>query len=225
MKIRLVIFDFDGTMADTRQNIVRVMQQVMRTLDLPVADEETCASTIGLPLKQCFLDIYPHFSDEEGERCAETYRQIFFANAKDWVPDMFPNVRETMETLYSHDVILAIASSRNSASLHGFLDEMHLADMVRKVVGADEVMAHKPDPEPVNVILSALDIPAEESVVVGDMPVDIMMGNAAGAHTCAVTYGNASREELIASGADYLIDDMSELLSLVLPDYQPPKSS
>jgi len=60
---------------------------------------------------------------------------------------------------------------------------------------------------------------------VGDMPVDIMMGNAAGAHTCAVTYGNASREELIASGADYLIDDMSELLSLVLPDYQPPKSS
>ncbi|MCR4964966.1 MAG: HAD family hydrolase [Bacteroidales bacterium] len=225
MKIRLVIFDFDGTMADTRQNIVRVMQQTMRTLDLPVADDDTCASTIGLPLKACFHVIYPQLSDEEGERCAETYRRIFFANAKGWVPNLFPNVLETIQTLYSHGVMMAIASSRNSTSLRGFLQEMNLTEVVRMVVGADEVKAHKPDPEPVNVILSALKIPADECVVVGDMPVDIMMGNAAGAHTCAVTFGNASREELVACGTNYLIDDMSQLLSIVLPDYQPPKSS
>jgi len=54
--------------------------------------------------------------------------------------------------------------------------------------------------------------------VVGDMPVDILMGAAAGTHTCAVTYGNASAEELSAAGAEFLIDDMAEVLQLVISD-------
>ena len=211
MSIKLVIFDFDGTMADTRQNIVRVMQMVMKEVGLPVADEETCGSTIGLPLKECFLHIYPELSDAEGEHCAETYRQIFFKNAKDFIPDLFPHVRETIETLHAQGVRMAIASSRTSASLHGFVREMGLTDMVEMVVGSDEVTAHKPDPEPVNVILSALKIKPEETMVVGDMPVDIAMGLAAGTHTCAVTYGNASAEALAACGSEFLIQDMAEL--------------
>ena len=72
MSIRLVIFDFDGTMADTRHNIVITMQRVMRELGMPVADEETCASTIGLPLKDCFRQIFPELTDEGAEHCAET---------------------------------------------------------------------------------------------------------------------------------------------------------
>ena len=207
MSIKLVIFDFDGTMADTRQNIVRVMQMVMGQLRLPVADEETCASTIGLPLKDCFLHIYPELTDAD--------RQIFFANAKDFVPNLFPHVRETMETLRAKGIRIAIASSRTSASLHGFIREMDLSEMVGMVVGSDEVEHHKPDPEPVNVILSALNIKAEETIVVGDMPVDIVMGIAAGTHTCAVTYGNASAEELAACGSEFLIQDMAELLNLL----------
>ena len=77
---------------------------------------------------------------------------------------------------------MAIASSRTSASLLGFIREMNLTDKIAMVVGSDEVSRHKPDPEPVNVILSALDVPASETLVVGDMPVDILMGSAAGTH-------------------------------------------
>jgi len=215
MNIRLVIFDFDGTMADTRQNIVRVMQMVMRQLELPVADEETCASTIGLPLKDCFLHIYPELSDAEGEHCAETYRQLFFANAKDFVPDLFPHVRETMELLHAKGIHMAIASSRTSASLHGFVQEMNLSYLVDMVVGSDEVTAHKPDPEPVYAILKSLKFSAEETMVVGDMPVDILMGAAAGTHTCAVTYGNASVESLKACGSEFVIQDMAELPCII----------
>ena len=216
MNIKLVIFDFDGTMADTRHNIVLTMQRVMRELDMPVADEETCASTIGLPLKDCFRKIFPELTDDGAEHCAETYRQIFFANAKSLVPNMFPNVQETIEILHTRGIRMAIASSRTSASLHGFIREMHLTDKIAMVVGSDEVTHHKPHPEPVNVILSALDVPASETLVVGDMPVDILMCAAAVTHTCAVTYGNASAEELSAVGAEFLIDSMGELKTLVL---------
>ena len=218
MNIRLVIFDFDGTVADTRHNIVITMQRVMRELGMPVADEETCAATIGLPLKDCFRQIFPELTDDGAEHCAETYRQIFFANAKSLVPNMFPYVQETIDLLFAHRIKMAIASSRTSASLLGFIREMNLTDKIAMVVGSDEVTHHKPHPEPVNVILSALDVPAAETLVVGDMPVDILMGAAAGTHTCAVTYGNASAEELSDSGAESLIEDMAELVKLVIPE-------
>ena len=216
MSIRLVIFDFDGTMADTRHNIVITMQQVMRELGFLVADEETCASTIGLPLKDCFRQIFPELTDESAEHCAETYRKIFFANAKDLVPKLFPHVQETMDWLHAHRIRIAIASSRTSASLIGFIREMQLVEKIAMVVGSDEVAHHKPHPEPVHVILSALDVPASETLVVGDMPVDILMGVAAGTHTCAVTYGNSSAEELSSAGAEFLINDMAELVTEVL---------
>jgi phosphoglycolate phosphatase-like HAD superfamily hydrolase len=57
---------------------------------------------------------------------------------------------------------------------------------------------------------------AGETLVVGDMPVDIQMGKGAGARTCAVTYGNASREDLAAAGADLIIEDFSQMLTIDL---------
>ena len=73
---------------------------------------------------------------------------------------------------------------------------------------------HKPDPEPVLMTLEKLNIDASETLVVGDMPVDILMGKGAGCTTCGVTYGNATREELVEAGADNIIDEFSALLLL-----------
>jgi len=187
----------------------------MKELSLPIADEEKCASTIGLPLKGCFRHIFPQLSENDIDKCAETYRRTFFANTQNLIPELFPHVRETLEALHAKGIRMAIASSRASGSLHKFIDQMQMNNLIEMMVGADEVTHHKPDPEPVNVILSALDVPATAALVVGDMPVDIAMGNAAGAHTCAVTYGNASAEELSTAGADFLIDDMNEVLTLL----------
>ena len=65
--------------------------------------------------------------------------------------------------------------------------------------------------------MADLGFQADETLVVGDMPVDIAMGRGAGARTCGVTYGNASRADLAAAGADFIIDDFSQLLTLDLP--------
>ncbi|MBQ1677548.1 MAG: HAD family hydrolase, partial [Bacteroidaceae bacterium] len=79
MKTKLVIFDFDGTLCDTHRCIVTTMQQTQKACRLPVASEDVCASTIGLPLKNCFMHIYPDLSDAEATKCADTYRVIFEA--------------------------------------------------------------------------------------------------------------------------------------------------
>ncbi|MFC2520869.1 MAG: HAD family hydrolase [Tannerella sp.] len=212
MPIQLIILDFDGTLADTRDNIVRTLQASMRQLGLPVADEVACASTIGLKLDDACRHLYPDGPADLADRFVETYREIFFRNKESLVPAPFPHVLPTLRQLRERGVVLTIASSRGTGSLHAFIDAMGLRDCISYVLGADSVEHTKPHPEPVLRTLCETGIDAAHTLVVGDMPVDILMGRNAGVQTCGVTYGNATRDQLQAAGADFLIDDFAELL-------------
>ena len=212
MPIQLIILDFDGTLADTRDNIVRTLQASMHQLDLPVADEVACASTIGLKLDDACRQLYPDGPADLADRFVETYREIFFRNKESLVPAPFPHVLPTLRQLRQRGVVLTIASSRGTGSLQAFIDAMGLRDCISYVLGADSVEHTKPHPEPVLRTLCETGIDAVHTLVVGDMPVDILMGRNAGVQTCGVTYGNATRDQLQAAGADFLIDDFAELL-------------
>lgn len=212
MPIQLIILDFDGTLADTRDNIVRTLQASMHQLGLPVADEAACASTIGLKLDDACRHLYPDGPADLADRFVETYREIFFRNKESLVPAPFPHVLPTLRQLRERGMVLTIASSRGTGSLHAFIDAMGLRDCISYVLGADSVEHTKPHPEPVLRTLCETGIDAAHTLVVGDMPVDILMGRNAGVQTCGVTYGNATRDQLQAAGADFLIDDFAELL-------------
>lgn len=211
----LIVFDFDGTLGDTRRNIVVTMQDVMRELGLPMQDESTCAATIGLPLRRCYATMFPDLTEYELDRCAESHRVHFNENLKKITPVPFPHVRETLELLKAKERTLAIASSRTSVSLHDLLGRMDMGTFFSCIVGAEDVIHAKPEAEPVLKILSKTGFIADETLVVGDMDVDILMGRNAGARTCGVTYGNGSRAELDAAGADYIIDSMEQIMEIV----------
>ena len=213
--MKLIIFDFDGTLGDTRGNIVTTMRMTLKKLGYPEASEDAIAATIGVPLEAGFDQLLPGLSPTEAATCAATYRAIFEQNRKIMIPNLFPHVKETLVTLYEQGYVLTVASSRLSASLKGFLQDMGIAPYISYVLGADNVDKAKPDPEPVLKTLREMGYSAADTLVVGDMPVDILMGSRAGALTCAVTYGNASRSALVAAGATYLIDDFADLLTLL----------
>ena len=213
--MKLIVFDFDGTLGDTQASIILTMRLTMKEMGLPEAGESDIVATIGVPLEEGFAQMYPGMSRELMLRCARCYREIFEKNRKILVPELFPHVKETLSELKERGYVLTVASSRRSSSLDGFLHDMGIAPFISYVLGADNVTRAKPDPEPVLKTLRDLDMRAEDTLMVGDMPVDILMGQRAGAKTCAVTYGNASREALVEAGADYVIDDLSELLRIL----------
>ena len=215
--IKLIIFDFDGTLGDTRRNIILTLQQTMQALGLEVRDEATCGATIGLRLEDGFRKLYPDLDDTGIATCAGTYRSLFDENKKTLVPALFPGVVETLTELQRRGLTMTIATSRSSRSLQEFLTDMGIADFMSYVVSGDMVQKGKPDPEPVLKTLAALGVDASEALVVGDMPVDILMGRGAGAATCGVTWGNATREELATSGADFILDRMSDLPHILTP--------
>ena len=212
--MKLIILDFDGTLADTRNLIVITMQQTIQELGLEPRTDEQCAAMIGLPLKEAFTTLIP-MTDEMGTRCAETYRRIFNENNAVYTVPAFPNVLETLQRLSEKGYVLTIASSRSHRSLVEFIENMNLQGVLAYVLGADDVTQAKPHPEPVLRTLEKFACPADEAFVVGDTAYDIEMGRRAGVRTCGVTYGNGTREELTRAGADYVMDDFGELLDIV----------
>ena len=214
MSIKLIIFDFDGTLGDTRRNIVTTMQMAIKELQLPKRTEAECASTIGLPLAGCFKTLFPDIQEELIPRCAETYRRIFNENLQKITPEAFPGVVKTLKILKRQGLVLTIASSRSRNSLTELTRDMGIADYISYLIGADDVKEAKPKPEPVLKTLAAMHYTANETLVVGDMAVDILMGANAGAKTCGVTWGNGSREELKEAGADFIIDRMEDLIGI-----------
>ncbi len=215
MSTKLVIFDFDGTLGDTRRNIVRTMQMTIAELHLPNRSEEECAATIGLPLAGCFETMFPDLQKERVQTCADTYRRIFAENLQTLKPQLFPGIKETLTKLSGEGYTLTIASSRSHASLVELTSDMGIADCISYLIGADDVEKAKPAPEPVLNTLDAMRFEASQALVVGDMAVDILMGANAGAKTCGVTWGNGARKELEQAGADYIINSIEELMEVL----------
>ena len=215
METKVIIFDFDGTLCDTRSNIIIAFRATMEHLGLEMRDEETCGATIGLTLRDGFKSMYPNFDDAKIDYCVETYRQIFAERRKELMPDLFPGVKETLEALRKRGYRMTIATSRLTDSLMLFMRHHGIDHYFEYAVGSDSVTHHKPHPEPALKTLAALNISPSEAIMVGDMPVDIAMAHNAGIRAIGVDYGNATREELEAAEADWIVDSITKILEII----------
>ena len=202
--IRLVIFDFDGTLGDSQKLITDTMLATIERLNLPMRSREECARTIGLPLKECFSSIIP-MTDEQAEECAEVYSEIFNVKNVPGAVTVFPGVIETLERLSAQGILMSIASSRSHRTLAKLMDELDLSKYITYLIAADDVVEKKPAAESVLKTLRHFNVEAHETLVVGDAEFDILMGRNAGTHTCGVTYGNGSRESLEAAKAEWIV--------------------
>jgi phosphoglycolate phosphatase len=212
---KLIVFDFDGTLGDTLELILKCNHETRRRMGASEIPDSTIISTIGIPLRDGLRVMNPGVLEEDIPLWFRTYREVFAEYEPQMVPALFPGVKETLAELHARGNILTVASSRETDSLKNFLRKMGIAQYFDYVLGAEDVVNAKPNPEPVLKTLEHFGLTGPECLVVGDMPVDIQMGLGAGALTCGVTFGNSSREALSAAGANYVIDSFDKLLSII----------
>ena len=212
-KIKNIIFDFDGTLADTAPLIVATMQATIEELGLPKRSDAECRATIGVRLEDVPAILWPELPGADG--FAPTYRRIFDRLKRPMDVTCFPGVLQALDTLHSEGYGMAIASSRSRASLEEYVAQFGLEDYFAMLVGGNDVTHGKPSPEPVEKILDSYGWQAGETLTVGDAAVDIMMGRGAETLTCAVTYGNGSRGELAEANPTAVIDAFPDLLTLL----------
>lgn len=205
-----LIFDFDGTLANTESIILATMFATIGELQLPLKTAAECKATIGLRLEDVPAALWPDHRGH-GELFATTYRRIFDTLKTDYPVRPYPGVISTLRQLHSAGYGMAVASSRNEESLEEYLTEFGVRELFNDVVGGNRVARGKPAPDPVLRICRTTGRRPDECLVVGDAVVDIMMGRAAGCPTCAVTYGNQSRAELLTANPTYIIDKFTDL--------------
>ena len=211
--IRSVIFDFDGTLADTNEGIVKTFQETFLRMGFEVPSREVISSTIGLTLEDGFRAALPSLSDAQVNEAAVYYRDIFLDIA---IPctTAFPQVKETLTALKERGCMLSIATSRTLVSLARLCDALGVTCYFDGFYGEESVKRHKPAPDLVNLILKEMSLRPEECLVVGDATFDLLMGQGAGCKVCAVTWGNQSRSSLLSVNPDFVVDSMPQILSL-----------
>lgn len=216
MKYQYIIFDFDGTLVDTAPLIVGTMHKTISALGLSEKTDAECRSMIGYRLEDIPKLLWPDVPNI-ADQYVRTYREIFNNLKESYKVSLYPHVAQTLSALHNTGVQMAIASSRSKASLKEYNDDLGISDYFHLLVGGEDAKEGKPSPEPVNTILSLQNWDKDKTLVVGDMNVDILMGNDAGVDSCGVTYGNGSLAELKAADAKYIISDFSKILDIMNP--------
>ena len=226
--ITTLLFDFDGTLADTTRTILKTMSLTIAELGLPLPPETQMKSGIGLPLRAC-IQKAGNVPEELADRAAELYHKFFKQVAfgteniealkidpgAEGAAVLYDGVKETLEWLRAQGYVLGIATSRRWDTLQLFLRHFGIMDLFGAIVTVEDVAHPKPAPDTVLYDLEKLNRRPEETLVVGDATYDILMGRNAGCRTCAVSYGNQGRDLLQTASPDWIIDSMRELPALL----------
>ena len=214
MAARGILFDFDGTLANTTPLILATFHQ---TLDhfVPAnqVDDQTIINTFGLPLRDGLAGITGCTDPAEMDRMVAYYRQYNTA-WHDAMIQPFPGVKEGLIALRRAGVPMAIVTSKFKASCLRGLRCLGLEDCI----GCQECSAHKPDPEPMEKGLELLGLAGEDCLCVGDSPYDLVSGHKAGCQTVKVGW-TSFRQEFFDRfiQPDHVIRSLGDLLSFVEP--------
>jgi pyrophosphatase PpaX len=208
-----VLFDLDGTLADTVELILRSFRHTMERHLGSAPPDARFLETIGTPLPAQLRAFARH--DEEWEAMRRTYVEYQRALHDEMVRP-FPGARTVIEALRARHVRVGVVTSKARGIAHRTLDVCGLTDVVELVVGGDEVRRGKPDPEPVRRAMDGLGVSERPSHVlfVGDTLHDLRAGRAAGTKTAAVGWGPLDRRVLRAESPDYFLERMEDLLGL-----------
>ena len=213
---KAVLFDLDGTLADTIELILRSFRHTMRTHLGEVPPDERFLEIIGIPLPTQLRG----FARDEGE--AELMRLTYVAYQREVHDEMvapFPNAALVLSDLRRSGTRLAVVTSNDTRVARRTLEVCGLWGSIDAVVCADEVAEPKPHPESVHKALELLGLGGrvEETLFVGDSPFDLRAGRAAGTYTAAAVWGAFSRDALAVEKPDFYLSDLLGVLKTSSP--------
>lgn len=206
---KLLIFDWDGTLADSIGRIVTAMRVAAQRSGHPERDEDSVKGIIGLGLPEAILTLYPEMTDAQVVDFRQHYADVYIAMDTEPSP-LFDGVLESLEAFRAEGYRLAVATGKARRGLDRVLKAHGWEDFFDVTRAADET-ASKPDPLMLNQILAHCDVRPEHALMVGDATFDLQMARNAGIDSVAVGYGAQSMERLLAFEPRLAIDTFSQL--------------
>lgn len=211
--VKAVLFDFDGTLADTAPVIVACFHESFKAFGLPDRTDAEIRSTIGLPLFDSFLKLQPSLSKERAKTIVAHYRDSY----QDWalrVLKPYPGTEDILKGLKAQGYALAVVSSKMTYLIEKMVQALGFAKYFDLLVGEELVAHKKPAPDMDLYAMEKLHADPKQTTMVGDSTYDIGMGNAAGIRTIWASYGYGTKEAVLSQHPTQVIQAITDLKAI-----------
>jgi len=217
LKYRCVIFDCDGTLVDTLEDIAGAMNLALTENGFPVVPLEKYRDIVGWGIIRLAELALP-----QAARTKETIRLVSNCARKlmeeqpfeESLSKPYPGIRELLEELKSRKIKTAVLSNKPDPVLCRLMAELFPQHAFNSVYGLRPGMPPKPDPSSVWELLADMGISPHEAVLMGDSEIDMETARNAGCYPLGVSWGFRSRDTLVSSGAARIIDKPGEITLL-----------
>ena len=191
-EVRLIVFDWDGTLMDSEAQIVACLHAAIEDLGLEPLGDRVVSNVIGLGLREAIDTLVPGRDANFHQAFVGHYRRHWFASDES---SLFDGVRETLEICRQQGFLLGVATGKSRRGLDKVLSETGLTDYFNATRCADEAPS-KPHPQMLHDVMEQLDVLPRQTIMVGDTEYDMEMATNAGAGKVAVTSGVHSETRL-----------------------------
>ena len=210
MKYELVIFDWDGTLADSTQHIVECIREASAVTGVEFPGVDAALNIIGLGMQEAIVDMFGERDQAFIDGFRAAYSNHFFRSPANR-SDLFAGVLDLLHQLRGCGLKMALATGKSRRGMDRALLQMELQDMFHAVKCADET-ASKPDPLMLQQLLEEFNLSPEQAVMVGDTEYDMAMAASIGMPRIAVSYGAHIEDRLRPFAPEAIVHSAAELI-------------
>lgn len=214
---KLVIFDLDGTLLDTMEDLANGVNHALASCGVRTIDVEECRKLVGNGVRNLLRGALPLEvrTEEMLARMEESFFPYYTEHMSDFTKP-YEGIPEALKRLSSEGIMLAVASNKFQKGTEELIERFFGDIPFVKVLGQREGYPIKPDAAVVYEAIEAASVTKEEVIYCGDSDVDMMTGNNAGVKTLGVTWGFRSKEQLLEHNPWKIIDSTSEIADSIL---------
>ena len=209
-----VVFDLDGTLADTAGDIREALVRALATEGLPPINVDSVRLMIGGGPKLLVERALHHIGQPAATALVETLARRFHTEARSLGTDksrLFDGAMSTLQQLHNAGVRVGLCSNKPDDLCRMLAQDLGIAPYIDEILGSADHLPKKPDPAPLLEVIKRLGVPAAETLYVGDSATDVATARAAGVPVMLVSHGYTLRKAR-QLGADAVIDSLDELV-------------
>jgi len=224
---KLVLFDFDGTLAQTLDNIIWCMEKTMSFYGQKTPSRKAVIRTVGHTLEESLRMLCPSIiPDKDMPELVSRYRE-FDKESQGGQTRLFDGVPELLKKAHNHGIRLAIVSNKGIHAIQTVLQRSNVFSFIDIIFSGNTSKFKKPDPDLYHHEIKPHfpDMSHSEVLVVGDTPHDISFAKASGLDSCWVGYGYGNQEACLELEPNYIARNVSDLTSHIFSSHKPLRRS
>lgn len=213
---KLIIFDFDGTLAITHKAIVFCFTKTFESFNIIPPAADTIIGTIGINLPKSFTILHPAIEESAIPEWVETYRSYYRTEGEKQV-DLFAGTKQVLQLARQSGLSMGVFSNKHVIFVNLLLKQIKIHSFFDFILGENGQIIPKPNPAVFHSIIKPMfpELDNSQVLMVGDTAIDLLFAKNAGIDVCWAAYGYGDRAQCLALEPTFAIDDISELAVFV----------